>query len=287
MLRTPLLLSAALLVLMLGMLGCQEDSPPEGYIARVGESYLMRDELAATLQSLPFAQDTAEAQRQIVEQWVTNELLFQEASRQGLRSEPEVQRLLAQNERSVLISAYLQRVYDEAIDEPSSGAMEAYFEQNKEQLRLREPFVRVRYLNTTSQDSAQTGRSLLQQSLRDANPDSVWFLLIDRFATDGEGSRSLARQYYPESRLFATQPLLREALSRLRTGEIAPIFGADSSYHLLQLVDRVGVGSMPRMEWIEDELKQRLVIETRKQMYARQVQRLRTTALTREDLEIR
>jgi hypothetical protein len=40
------------------------------------------------------------------------------------------------------------------------------------------------------------------------------------------------------------------------------------------------------MAWIEDELRERLIIDARKQMVARQVQRLRNEALAREDLEI-
>ena len=59
--------------------------------------------------------DSADAAAQIVEQWVTNQLLFQEATSRGLRGDPEVQRLLADNERSVLVNALMQRLVDAAL----------------------------------------------------------------------------------------------------------------------------------------------------------------------------
>jgi hypothetical protein len=58
-------------------------------------------------------------------------------------------------------------------------------------------------------------------------------------------------------------------------------------FHVVQLVERIPARTIPEPAWIEDELVRRLVIQGRKQLYARQVQRLRNEALAREDLEIR
>ena len=99
-------------------------------------------------------------------------------------------------------------------------------------------------------------------------------------------SFDLADNYYPERRLFADRPAVQQALARLRDQQIAPIIEAGAAYHVLQLVERLPTGTTPEQHWIRDELIRRLTIQARKQMYARQVQRLRNEALARNALEI-
>lgn len=169
--------------------------------------------------------DSTEASQQVIEQWITNQLLYQEALRRGLRNDPEVQRLLEENERSVLISALLERLYqeEEAGEEgqPGPAEVQAYYERYKEQLRLREPYVRVRYLHTTREEDARTVHRTLREAT--AVSDSLWEALVDRYADNPEEARLLASRYFPESRLFTAAVLtpLREALQRLRDGDVA------------------------------------------------------------------
>ncbi len=265
--------------------GCEPENRPADYTARLGDTYLTRDELANALAALPPRQDSTEARRQVVEQWVTNELLFQEALARSLDQDPDVRRLLEESKRSVLVSALISRLYEESPSTPAPAEMQAYFERNKEQLRLLEPFVHVRHLAAESADEAAAARSALAQA-QPAERDSLWHVLTARYAVDPQGSEMLSQNYIAESRLFGSQPVLRAAVMRLRPGELAPVLRSDSLHHVLQLVTRVPAGTIPEPAWIEEELTRRLLIESRKQLYARQVQRLRTEALAREALEI-
>ena len=273
--------------LALTLAGCGQEAAVPDYVARVGDRYLTREELSAALESHPFLQDSTEAQQQIIEQWVNNELLYQEARRRKLRNDPDVRRLLEENERSVLISAYVNRLFEDEAVTPSPEALQTYFEQHRDQLRLREPFVRVRYLSNADADSAMAARRALLQINRTPNPDSAWTALVHRYADDPDGALGLSQSYFPESRLFTAQPAIQEELRGLSDGDVSPLIEYDGVYHVLQLVDRVPPGYVPELAWIENELKQRLTIEARKQMYARQVQRLRNEALARENLEIK
>ena len=266
--------------------GCQRQTPPEGYVARVGDVYLMQDELNAALENLPARLDSAEARRQFIDQWVTNELLYQEALRLNLRNRDDVQRRLEESERAVLIDALVAQLFEEETEDPFPPEIRAYFERHKEQLRLREPYARVRHLFTTDADSARLARRLLQQATASATTDSVWLLLVARFAEDAEVSLTLSGNYFPESRLFMEQPELRERLAQLRPGQLAPVIETNGHQHLIQLDDRVPAGTIPELAWIEDQVRRQLTIDARKQMYERQVQRLRTEALSRDALVI-
>ncbi len=283
--HSPLAALGLCLALMALAAGCQRQTPSQGYVARLGDAYLMQDEVHAALDNLPPRLDSIEARRQFIDQWVTNELLFQEALRLKLRTQQDVQRRLEESERSVLIDALVSQLFEQEMEAPIPSEIRAYFERHKEQLRLREPFAHVRYLFSTEADSARLAHRLLQEA--SATADSLWPQLVTRFAQDAALSLTLSGNYFPESRLFIEQPVLRQHLAQLRPGQLAPLIDLNGYTHLLQLEDRVPAGSIPELSWIEDQVQRQLTIDARKQMYERQVQRLRTEAMSRNVLVIR
>lgn len=275
-------------MLLLGMAGlrCGGDPTEDSYVARVGHTELSESDLAARLQTLPDMLDSTEARQQFIDQWVTNELLYQEALRSDLLSEPEVQQRLAESERSVLIDALILRLYEQEPATITPSEIRAYFERYRERMRLREPFVRVRYLTTPAEEDAQQARQLIQSATFKLAADSLWPGIAERFAQDVEGSRSLASNFFPESRLFTDQPLLRQHVMRLQPDQTAPLIEDEGTWHVLQVAARVPAGTLPELPWIESEIRRRLTLDARKQMYERQVQRLRTEAQSRNALDV-
>lgn len=270
-------------VTFVAMTGCGPKTDYGDFVARVGNQTLTREELARSLDNRPYSLDSTEAASQIIEQWVTNELLFQEALDRGLRTDDEVMRLLAENERSVLISALVNRMYDEDSGELSEGALQTYYEQHRAQLTLREPFARLRYLSVVNADTA----AMMVDSLRADLDDEQFEDLARRYSVDPETSVELASGFYPVSQLFGQDRGLHEAVIRLSEGQILPPFELNGRFHIAQMVDRVEAGTLPDLQMIAGDIAARVGIESRKQLFARQVQRLRTQAQAREDLEIR
>jgi threonine dehydratase len=217
---------------------------------------------------------------------VLDDLLLVAAERRGLRRNPEVQRLIKENERSVLVSALMNGLYEDKDVAPTPAEINGYFERHKDQLRLREPFLRIRYLKASDADSARAARSELQQAMNTGAADSLWPEIASRYASDEAVSRSLANSYVAENSILRSFPYFRQALTSLSSGQISQVVEEQGEFHFVQVVDRVPAGSVPTIEWIEDELRQRLMIQGRKQMYTRQVQRLRNEAIAREQLEI-
>lgn len=270
----------------LALAGCAQEQAPQTYVARVGTQYLTESDIDSALSSLALGRDSVEARQQFIEQWVTRALLFDEARRRGLHTEPAVQQQLEASERSVLTSALIDRIYEEAAPAAGPAEARAFFEENKEQLRLSEPLVRVRYLATERQDAAERAREALQRAALDEAAEARWPEIVQQFAADTAYAQALAGSYVPERRLFGRLPEARDWLERLALGEIAPVFEADSAFHLLQLVDRAPAGSEPRLAWVEDQVRRRLTMEVRKQTVARQVQRLRNEAAARGELDV-
>jgi hypothetical protein len=280
-----LLVGFALLVVGVGAIGCESDPGSETYAARVGSYTLSQGELDRALQGFSGLQDTSEARRQIIEQWVTRTLLLREALRTNLDQAPAVQERLEEQRRSVLVTALTNRLYEEAEVAPSPADIQDYFARHREQLRLRQPYVQVRHLAATRKTAADS----VHRRLREASPvtDSLWTALTERYATSPERSQAAASRFLPTSRAAAGLPYLEDLLTTLDPGEVSSVVRDDSLFHVVQLVDRVAEGRAPKLEWVEPQIRRRLQSRARKQMYAREVQRLRNQARARGELDIR
>lgn len=268
--------------------GCADPAPPPGdYVARVGTAVLTEADLNATLDALPAGVDSMTARTQFVEQWVTAELMAREAEERGLRDEPEVQRQLVENERAVLAAALLGALYEETSESVDRADLEAYFQRNRERLRLREPYVRVRLIETDTRARAEAARAAMQQAMLNSRQDSLWEVAARTYAADTSLSLDLARTYVPESRLRGSErAVVWQSLGQLGPGQIGPVLEQGDTFYVLQLLDRAASGSEPQLAWIEDDVRRQVAIQARKQMLARHVQRLRTEAQARDELDL-
>ncbi|MDX1420006.1 MAG: peptidylprolyl isomerase [Rubricoccaceae bacterium] len=273
---------------LLALAGCGgEDAPRGDYAARVGEEVLTHAEVAEALEVLPPGLDSLTAHQQVVDQWVRSRLLAEEARRQGLLDDDAVRRQLADNERAVLAAALIDRFFEANPAEPTDEDLRTYYDQHRERLALREPYVRVRHLVLTDEARAEAARAALARAADSPFADSLWVLTARTYADPPDGPLALAETYVPASRLAETDAELGAAVSALGPGEVAPVVASAGRFHVVQLVDREPTGTVPELGWVEGELRQRLAIEARNRMLARQVQQLRTEAQAAGRLDIR
>ena len=273
-----------LLLLGAGLAGCQTEAPPDSYVARVGTNYLTEADLDQMLAAMGPVRDSTEARQQAIDQWVTRTLLYQEAERLNLSSDDEVQDQLRRQRRSILVSALRTRLTEEADVRPSAEEVRTYFERHKEQLRLREPYVRIQYLTTPDRASARTVRQELRTPPTPA--DTTWARLVAEYATDTTQARQLSRRFRPQGRLRQQLPALADRIADLQEGETTPVIQTNGRYHVVRLDQRLPEGSPPEIDWVEPEIRRRLRIRARKQIHATEVQRLRNRAQADGALEL-
>lgn len=267
--------------------GCTADDVSGNFLARVGQREFTKSDLQSALGAITLKRDSTEAAKQIIAKWITNEVLFIEAQRRGLGSDPGIRILLRENERSILVNRLLEELYDEDKTRITRSDLEEYYEQHHDQLAISEPFVRLRYTAVVSRDTAIVAKAAMLELPFLSNPDSAWTDLTDRFTPDDGSFLALSNSYYPVSRVSASIPGLQVLLSTLNIGEVVDPFESRGKFHVIQLVDRLEPGSIPELGMIEEFIRSRVIIEARKQMLARQVQRLRNEAIAREELEIK
>jgi hypothetical protein len=257
------------------IVGCSE--PDRDYVVKIGDVYLEAEEVEAALINMPPELDSLIARQQYIESWITNELLAQEARKHNLQAEPDVQQKIEASERSVLISEMTSRIEDQ-MPQVTEEEIKIYFDQNVDELRLRERYLWVRYISTTDSVKAQQAQEELSQLSQSNAPDSLWRSLIRSYAADTAKALVLSSNYFPQSRLFLNNPALRVALNQLNQGETAPVIRINNTYHVMQLVGLVVAGSKPQLAWYREEIRNLLRIQARRQLFTNRVAQLKNEA---------
>ena len=265
-------------IVFLSLTGCSGSGGERPYVVHIGNDYLYRADVERALEHVPDGAGRQAAFDEYVDQWITTTLLAQEARSMGIDRDDAVQSIIADNERAVLATAAIERMYDEDVAAPSEQQLMSYFYGASESLKLREDYVQVRYLRSQHPDSATSARRLLQRAMRGGAVDSLWRVIASRYSVDARTSIELAETFVPESAVLLDLPEVRSALEVLRPGQIAPVVEADAAWHVVQLADRAPVGTVPEPSWIQTELNRRVTLQLRKEAFARRVQRLRTEA---------
>ena len=150
--------------LALLLTGCEKSSAPEETIARVGDIALTEADLEAKL-PLGIDPESVDGERaRLVDAWVQQELLYQEALRRDLHREARLQTLLERARRDLLIAALLDAEFagqETVIDEE---AIAAYYRERAGDFQRPLPEIRARHILLVSQRDANAKRRILQQN---------------------------------------------------------------------------------------------------------------------------
>ncbi|MDC6351910.1 peptidyl-prolyl cis-trans isomerase [Zeaxanthinibacter sp. PT1] len=149
-------LLAGLVLLSLGLVSCQglwREDPKKEPIARVGENYLYLDDLQMLLSDDMSPQDSASYVSNYINDWATKQLLLSKARINLTEEELEKFDLLVANYRTDLYT----RAYKEALVEQkgdttiSQEQLESFYENEKDNFRLKEKLVKLRYAELPKQ----------------------------------------------------------------------------------------------------------------------------------------
>lgn len=112
-------------------------------VARVGSSYLYRSELAAMMPSGVAAADSVNCSDAIISKWMVAQLKQQEAERLFEESSRDIEKLVEEYRRSLLVHR-LDRHYleEEPCGEISDEDIVAYYNAHKADFRVKQPMVK-------------------------------------------------------------------------------------------------------------------------------------------------
>ena len=139
------------LILMIGLISCQQKAPEVDAAARVNDRYLSKEELNMGMpKGLP-AEDSLLYRNNFIKMWATKELLLEKARINVDDRDGEIKELVRNYEQELLIDRYrkalLQQELDTVITEVDT---DDYYEANKNVYRLNEELMQLRYIHFSS-----------------------------------------------------------------------------------------------------------------------------------------
>lgn len=256
---------AAVLILVQA---CSKQASQEPFVARVDQEVLTEENLDASLDSL---RRTPEQRREYVSEWVDNELLYQEARRLGLERNEQLRYQIEAATRKLVIGELLDRELYHHEENVSDDEIVALYNGGGEALRLREDVVNASYALFSDRDAANSFRGRLVRG-------TPWNVAVEEVQTDSllksHLLRIATRQYCTQSNLYPTE--LWRLARNLGKDEVSFAVKTDAGYYILVAHSVKKQGELPDLDYIRDELRNRILIERRRMAYEKLLSELRS-----------
>ncbi len=203
--------------------GCPGSQPEGTVIATVNNDHLTKDQFDGLLQ------DRVQVDRQnlpqILDKWVANALMYQEAIRRGLGDDPETKLYVERLERDYLVNQLLQKLT--ATVSVSQTELLDYHNAHKDEFSYE-----VKIMRIVMSDSMLAERTLAEIRAGGDFKQLARERSQDRLLEPGQESN-----YIPRG-VGGGDPTLEEAIFALKKGEVSDVLSNQEGFQIIKLVDR-------------------------------------------------
>lgn len=250
------------------MAGCGKERTGSGFVARVNQSYLTKEEIEKAHDSLA---STRTMMRAYVDTWVTNEVLYQEAQRRGFGNSEELQHQLEETRKRLAISALLEaEVYNEQPEQVGEEEIAATLKTRGGEFLLREDLVQVSFALFSDRDAANGFRTMILRG-------SSWNDAVLQMHEDSLFKRQILQvadhEYFTKSTLYPEE--LWKLSRNLPKEEVSFVVKTDFGYYVLIVHNTKKQGELPDLAYVHNEILERILLERRKAKYERMLAGLR------------
>ncbi len=248
------------------LLKSNEDQIP---LARVGDTYLYREDVAALLTEDMTEQDSVFFITNYVNRWATKQLLLSKA-RINLPEErlEEFDRLVEDYRTDLYTRAYEEALVLQGQDTTISNAeLENFYENQKENFRLKEKIVRLRFVEIPP---GFLNKENVISRLKRFEEEDVRYL--DSIAVQFRKLNLNDSLWVPVSRVMQEIPVLTEDNERryLKNSQFFELQDASGVY-LTHINDVLDVNEIAPLEYVEPSIRQ-VILNRRKLDYIRKLE---------------
>lgn len=254
-------------LLLLIFAGCQpEKNITENVVARVDQAYITFEELHAKTPPGTDEHLQKVLMRQMMEQWVEDEIFYQTALNENLQLSPSQLGLIKEYERRLLIQLYIEnkigkpyRIMDKEIED--------YYNQHKDEFKWTEDYAHIIHLIIENRDNK------IFSEIRKSK-DLMEIIESYFFEMQSTPARPIGNLGYVK--VSDLPELIAKKIKGMRTGAISNPLKLSDGYHFIQLLDFQKKGNQQNLEIVKDEIVLRLKMSHRKQELANVKRELRT-----------
>ena len=227
--------------------GCSKEPEKKEYVARVNNKFLTQEELnnmQMTTGNKNFYKD------EIIRNWINNELLYQKAIKEGITDDGHYKRLMNESRKELAVTLLLNQVYLKEKEKIDSKQIEDFYENNKNDFKAFYDSYIINLINFNNEDKAIKFRSTLLET--------DWDRAINAFKGDTSIINVTVNKLYYD---YELQPAsLSRIVKELNPNEVSIIFSnRQNDFSIVQLVNKVPQDSILPLEYIRDEIENRII----------------------------
>jgi hypothetical protein len=252
------------------MIGCQQKGSTHEALARLDNRTLTAEDIHVRFDS---TQGITEAQlQQYVQRWLKDELLYREALARGFGSSKEINDRLEDVRRQLVINEFLDKeVYNDKTASSTPEEVQSYYDAHMNEFVLHNDVALISYVVFADRDAANKFRNTVLRG-------TGWYDALHQLLNDPrQGPKVLTKGdslYHSQGSLLPAD-LWRVASSANLREPSFPISTTEGYYVLI--VWRFGKqGQQADIRLVDGEIRNRLAIERRSQLYDSLVENLRT-----------
>ena len=224
---------------------CSESQKQESYVARVNGSYLTEADLSELIDSQYVS---GKSRASVINNWVRQEVLYQEAAKQGLTKTKDYIKTIEDTKRELAAALLLDKFSKSSKPVYTNNDLMNYYNESRTSFRL--PFNSY-FLNQINFSDRNTAVQFRTEVI-----DSGWSEAADKFAKDTSLIIVSNKVLIPEHDIYPGK-LLR-ILEGLYPLEISIVIQDDRGYYtVVQLLDKYFAESVPPFDAVKSEVEKR------------------------------
>jgi hypothetical protein len=231
---------------------CADSSAPDKYVARVNNSFLTEAELSELVDTSASSKAYV---KQIISNWVHNEMLYQQAEIDGIIKEREYEKTIENSKKRLAGALLLKKISSENTLDIVPEELEKYFSINKSSFALPSNHFLLNRIKFNDYIKAVEFRSEIISG--------GWETALAKFKND----TSLIK--YWTSTLFSEYEIYPKQILRVIEGlyplEISIVISDEPGYYaVIEVLDRFEKGSIPPFNLIKSLVEKRYGAELEK-----------------------
>ena len=231
---------------------CVDSTTPDKYVARVNNSFLTEEELS----ELTDTSTSSEAQvKQIISNWIHNELLYQQAKNNGIINGKEYENIIENSKKRLAGALLLKKVSSENTINILPEKLEKYFEKNKNSFALSSNHFLLNRIKFNDYIKAVQFRSEMISS--------GWERALMKFKNDTSLIKFWSSDLFSEYEIYPRQIL--RVIEGLYPLEISIVISDEPGYYaVIEVLNRFEKGSIPPFDVIKPLIEKRFTAELEK-----------------------
>lgn len=242
------------------MLGCSHQQKTGRLLATVNSSDLYMTDVAAHVDT-----NSAYAVRNYVSNWVSQQLLFDEAKKEGLDNASAFQASVTEYSRQLAITMLLNKKVYEAPIELSQDDISNYYNSHRNELRASNEIACV--------NLAAFGKRSFAVSFRNALVSgSPWNEVFNDIPVNA--IIDVKDSVYVTS--SSVHPAIWNVIQSLEDKRLSFPIQVDTLSYIVQVIKKLNVGELLPLDYATSRIKERLLIEKRRRLYGTLLDSLRS-----------